>query len=101
MVGLYLDYGLDESYTPASLSLYVGTASDDLTLKHTLQVSEPVGWVELWNTDGTRGWCVKVEVGGMHQNGRDTHVRQVRVWGERGGGRQRMEGNQMTRTIKD
>ena len=86
MVGLYLDYGLDESYTPASLSLYIGTASDDLTLKHTLAISEPVGWVELWNTDGTKGWCVKVEVGGMHQNGRDTHVRQVRVWGERGGG---------------
>lgn len=38
--------------------------------------------MEIWVDEV--GFCVRVGVEGMHQNGRDTHVRQVRVWGEVG-----------------
>ena len=59
-------------------------SSQDLSPPHTITCLEPTGWVEIWVDEV--GFAARIGVEGMHQNGRDTHVRQVRVWGERGGG---------------
>ncbi|CAM9292055.1 unnamed protein product [Discosporangium mesarthrocarpum] len=73
------------------------------TLPHYLQMkelNEPVGWVELpvfaptstrvgaETVDGSgsdilRAHLLQICVVSMHQNGRDTHIRQVKVYGPR------------------
>jgi len=48
-VCLYLDYNLDESYTPKTLSIQVGMTTQDLTpaifpANTVVELTEPVGW---------------------------------------------------------
>jgi anaphase-promoting complex subunit 10 len=88
---LYLDYGADESYTPKKVSVSSGTSLHDLYDVAAVELNEPVGWVTLSLSDPEEegaGGCLRthllqVKVLAMHQNGRDTHVRQVRVLGPR------------------
>jgi len=127
-VGLYLDFKLDESYTPRHIILRSGTTSHDLQLLHEWEIEEPSGWIYFPvgyhhpykqqrrkrqrrkrrrgaggggniddededednnnNKNNNTSQCIKthflqVEIASMHQNGRDTHVRQVKVWGPR------------------
>mmetsp|Transcript_4027 Transcript_4027/g.5882 ORF Transcript_4027/g.5882 Transcript_4027/m.5882 type:complete len:184 (+) Transcript_4027:469-1020(+) len=97
-VGFYLDYKLDESYTPKKLSLRAGTTFHDLEEVHLLELEEPNGWVyipvgEICNHGGQgvlRAHFLQVEVLAMHQNGRDTHIRQVKVFGPRQSAAHRM-----------
>jgi len=104
-VAFYLDYKLDESYTPKKISIRAGTTFHDLAEIHSAELTEPSGWVTLplmvpqepsrvaraepEPLVPLRAWFVQVCVVSMHQNGRDTHIRQVKVFGERGqqGGR--------------
>ena len=84
----YLDYKLDESYTPKKLYIRHGTTFHDLRDFHTLELEEPTGWVKVDmvapNGDQElRTNFVQVCILAMHQNGRDTHVRQVQVYGPR------------------
>lgn len=46
-VGFYLDYKLDESYTPKKLSVRAGTTFHDLEEVHLLELEEPNGWIYL------------------------------------------------------
>lgn len=47
-VELYLDYAADESYTPASISVYAGCNEHDLRLVRRLRrLHEPQGWVRV------------------------------------------------------
>jgi len=97
-VGFFLDYKLDESYTPQKLSLRAGTTFHDLEEVHELELDEPNGWIyipvgEIANHGGQgvlRAHFLQIEVLAMHQNGRDTHIRQVKVFGPRQGGAHRM-----------
>ena len=112
-IDFYLDYKLDESYTPKKISIRTGTTFHDLTEIHLLELDEPDGWVSVRlvkSKDGTAGVLDVSSAGGsegsendgvssashclrshfiqvcvcsMHQNGRDTHVRQVKVFGPR------------------
>ena len=49
-VMIYLDYTLDESYTPKKLAVGVGMCRDDLAGAQTevVEFTEPNGWVEVW-----------------------------------------------------
>ena len=53
----------------------------------TVELSEPVGWVTLQLNDPTdrdkllRTHLLQLKVLSMHQNGRDTHIRQLKVLG--------------------
>jgi anaphase-promoting complex subunit 10 len=143
-IALYLDFTLDESYTPKKMKIRVGTTFHNLEEIRTVDVREPCGWVTipLWRkwgedvfdnildphgddndddeeggggettNDGTedgggrrknnkssnrvplwkrkpmRSHMVQISILSMHQNGRDTHVRQVKIFGPRdyGGG---------------
>jgi anaphase-promoting complex subunit 10 len=86
----YLDYGLDESYAPKKIRIKSGTTYHDLMEVSTIELNEPVGWttVELKSTDTDvpgplRTHLLQVQVIVMHQNGRDTHIRQIKVFGPR------------------
>ncbi|KAI7840503.1 hypothetical protein COHA_005802 [Chlorella ohadii] len=88
-VALYTDYKLDESYTPARVSIRVGNTFSDLREVRCIDLQEPQGWVvvPLPPEDNPeaylRGFLLQVAVLANHQNGRDTHIRQVRVFGPR------------------
>jgi anaphase-promoting complex subunit 10 len=119
---LYLDYSLDESYTPQQVLITYGLTTQDLqpavcnatTLSNTvIEFREPNGWCiiplcappdpldelladdddmhmtdsEASNNNKTttnrpiRAHLVEISVLNMHQNGRDTHVRGVQLFG--------------------
>jgi anaphase-promoting complex subunit 10 len=131
-VCLYLDYHLDESYTPKRIQVMAGMTSQDLTVawhpSHVqVELQEPVGWCILplssppdpldpppssstlnlevkedenfpldacydeygyaydsYNSRRlVRAHLIRICILSMHQNGRDTHVRQVQLYGPR------------------
>lgn len=117
-LAFYLDYNLDESYTPKRLSIRAGMTFHDLEEIKTAELNEPVGWcsIPLYRLPGEdpldddiddddddqndsdesgsrpilsgkrrpiRTHFVQICVASMHQNGRDTHVRQVKIFGPR------------------
>lgn len=46
-VALYLDYKLDESYTPKKISIRCGSTVHDLKEIHAQSIAEPNGWVTI------------------------------------------------------
>lgn len=90
-VAFYLDYQLDESYTPMCLSVRSGNTFHDLVEIETVDVNEPHGWVKvpLFGLDDQgqkqtlRTFFIQICIVSMHQNGKDTHVRQVKIYGPR------------------
>ncbi len=109
-IAFYLDYTQDESYTPKKISIRTGITFHDLEEIKEVELNEPVGWVsvplyaEPDPLDGdededddenenensqnrrrkpVRTFLLQVCVVSMHQNGRDTHVRQVKIFGPR------------------
>eukprot|EP00775_Hariotina_reticulata_P013199 gene13199-13330_t len=65
---IYLDYKADESYTPSRLAIRAGSTCHNLKDVCMVELREPIGWT-------------KVAVLANHQNGRDTHIRQVLLYG--------------------
>ena len=122
-IAMFLDFNLDESYTPKRMKIRVGETFHNLEEVRVVEFREPRGWcvIPLWNKwgedvldsildpdgdneedeeDGTDGsnnrkkkkvphWkrkplrthFVQIGVTSMHQNGRDTHIRQVKIFG--------------------
>eukprot|EP00882_Tetradesmus_deserticola_P016691 GHRQ01017843.1.p1 GENE.GHRQ01017843.1~~GHRQ01017843.1.p1 ORF type:complete len:181 (+),score=47.12 GHRQ01017843.1:565-1107(+) len=83
---VYLDFKSDESYTPSRLAVRVGSTHHDLKDVCIVELREPTGWVvvPLAATQASkqlRAFHVQVAVLANHQNGRDTHMRQVLVYG--------------------
>lgn len=83
-----LDHRLDESYTPAKVSVRAGTNPRDLKEIAATTLEEPAGWVvvPLHPPDGRdclAAHLLQVAIISNHQNGRDTHVRAVRVFAPR------------------
>ena len=109
-VALYLDYQLDESYTPKTIQLETGMTSQDLICasaqNQCMELHEPSGWVILpvysslehsaHNTahsqqqrqqqqmhTTSKAHLLRISILSMAQNGRDTHVRRVAIFAER------------------
>ncbi|KAH7621699.1 hypothetical protein Ndes2526B_g02513 [Nannochloris sp. 'desiccata'] len=88
-LALYIDYKLDESYTPQKISIRAGTRINDMKEVKSVELIEPHGWVLIPLTHHDTGlphikaFVLEVVVVSNHQNGRDTHVRQLRVFGPR------------------
>ena len=91
-VVVYVDYRNDESYTPQKISLRIGSSPSDLYEITEVELEEPQGWVviplngsgSMMSTSGfVRTHCLQLAVLSNHQNGRDTHLRQVKVFGPR------------------
>ncbi|GAB0189310.1 anaphase-promoting complex subunit 10 [Grus japonensis] len=97
---IYADYKSDESYTPSKISVRVGNNFHNLQeirLQHTicqaqgnsapakqLELVEPSGWIHVPLTDThkkpIRTFMIQIAVLANHQNGRDTHMRQIKVY---------------------
>jgi anaphase-promoting complex subunit 10 len=128
-VCLYLDYSLDESYTPKTVRVECGMTNQDLVpavhpSDMVIGLNEPSGWCiiplqsppdpldeeeeeedddEDNDNDNNgedkdekkkcnkidssrkmvRAHLIRISVDQMHQNGRDTHIRQVQLYGPR------------------
>ncbi|KNC48505.1 anaphase-promoting complex subunit 10 [Thecamonas trahens ATCC 50062] len=110
-LALHVDYRHDESYTPRTLSLRIGTNYHDLVELEVVELDQPAGWVviplrtaaaaaraarraealengeepdddDAADLDAVvRTNFLQVAVVSNHQNGRDTHIRQMRVFG--------------------
>ncbi|CAD7700693.1 unnamed protein product [Ostreobium quekettii] len=85
---LYLDFKLDESYTPNKIAIRAGNSYYDLKEIMQIDLEEPQGWVNIPLSMEETGDCLKalllqIAVLSNHQNGRDTHIRQIKVYGPR------------------
>ncbi|KAG4096389.1 anaphase promoting complex subunit 10 [Neocallimastix lanati (nom. inval.)] len=85
-IALLLDYKQDESYTPNKISLRAGTSFQDLQELQLFDLEEPQGWlyIKLYdNNKPLRTHLIQIAIISNHQNGKDTHVRQVKIYTER------------------
>ncbi|XP_010924286.1 anaphase-promoting complex subunit 10 isoform X2 [Elaeis guineensis] len=86
---LYVDFKLDESYTPSKISIRAGDGFHNLKEIKTVEFKKPVGWVHipLSGTDPRETFIhtfmLQLAVLSNHLNGRDTHVRQIKIYGPR------------------
>jgi len=84
VVCIYVDYTLDESYTPYKISIRAGNSYTDLQEIEQIEMDKPTGWVVISLKDGNeapiRACHIQIAVLGNHQNGRDTHLRQVKIY---------------------
>lgn len=89
-VALSLDHRLDESYTPARLSVRAGGSQRDLKEVALAELEEPCGWVVVplrppGGGKSLSAYLLQLAVISNHQNGRDTHVREAKVYAPRAG----------------
>ncbi|ERM95637.1 hypothetical protein AMTRI_Chr08g165620 [Amborella trichopoda] len=86
---LYVDFKLDESYTPSKISVRAGDGFHNLKEIKMVELRKPIGWVSiaLSGTDPRETFIntfmLQLAVLSNHLNGRDTHIRQIRVYGPR------------------
>ena len=87
-IRIFLDFEADESYTPTRITLLAGTGYHDLIPFSALEFAQPKGWIDVpldhvgGGADGKtlRAFLVQVRVVENHQNGKDTHVRGLKVY---------------------
>ncbi|GAW15039.1 hypothetical protein ANO14919_044470 [Xylariales sp. No.14919] len=85
---LYLDYELDESYTPTKIQITAGTGPNLTIPFTTMELNTPKGWIDIpiagagGGPDGNSLCCffVRVIILENHQNGKDTHIRGIKVY---------------------
>ncbi|BFZ59392.1 hypothetical protein YB2330_000401 [Saitoella coloradoensis] len=87
-LSIYTDYKQDESYTPNKIGIKAGTGFHDLQEVIVIDMNEPTGWTHVPLGDfGNKGMLrlhlIQVCILGNHQNGKDTHVRNVKVFSPR------------------
>jgi anaphase-promoting complex subunit 10 len=95
---VYLDFDLDESYTPTLIRFAAGTGYHDLQEFSAMRFEQPRGWIDVdWEGVGDGGgdaggddegdgapplrcMLVQVRVCENHQNGKDTHLRGLQLF---------------------
>ncbi|XP_071915073.1 anaphase-promoting complex subunit 10-like isoform X6 [Coffea arabica] len=89
LVVLYVDFKLDESYTPSKISIRAGDGFHNLKEIKAIELVKPAGWVyiSLSGNDPretfVNTFMLQIAILSNHLNGRDTHVRQIKVYGPR------------------
>jgi anaphase-promoting complex subunit 10 len=84
-ISFYVDYMVDESYTPSKLVVYSGTGYHDLQQVSTLELQEPRGWSHIMmntvRSDGViKTFLVRLAILANHQHGKDTHIRALKLY---------------------
>lgn len=87
-IRFYVDYNQDESYTPTNIVFHGGTGHHDLTQFAEMPLVNPVGWQDVPLADCGGGpdghslscWIVQVHIKENHQNGKDTHIRGIKIY---------------------
>ncbi|XP_049360552.1 anaphase-promoting complex subunit 10 isoform X1 [Solanum verrucosum] len=89
LVVLYVDFKLDESYTPGKISIRAGDGFHNLKEIKAVELVKPTGWmhISLSGNDPretfVNTFMLQIAVLSNHLNGRDTHIRQIKVYGPR------------------
>ncbi|KAG6773920.1 hypothetical protein POTOM_021264 [Populus tomentosa] len=79
LVVLYVDFKLDESYTPSKISIRAGDGFHNLKEIKTMELVKPTGWVYLSLSGNdpretfVNTFMLQIAVLSNHLNGRDTH----------------------------
>lgn len=94
-IRVYLDFDLDESYTPTLIKFAAGTGYNDLQEFSSMRFEQPRGWIDVdWEGVGDppddendvdqapmlRCMLVQVRICENHQNGKDTHLRGLQIF---------------------
>ncbi|SCV04707.1 LAME_0H20604g1_1 [Lachancea meyersii CBS 8951] len=85
-LALFLSLAIDESYTPQVIKVYAGHSCSDATHYKTLEVRNVNGWIALTFEDNRpqdrllKCQYLRIEIPVNHENGKDTHLRGVRVY---------------------
>ena len=86
-IHFYLDYHLDESYTPKKIEIKAGSNINDLESVVEFELNEPNEWIKipliLPGGKLLKAFMLQIRLLSMHQNGRDTHVRSVKIFGSK------------------
>ncbi|KAI2467830.1 anaphase-promoting complex, subunit 10-domain-containing protein [Annulohypoxylon bovei var. microspora] len=85
---LYLDYELDESYTPTKIQITGGWSPNFTIPFTTMELNTPKGWIDVPIAGAGGGpdgnslccWFVRIIILENHQNGKDTHLRGIKVY---------------------
>ncbi|KAI0324675.1 anaphase-promoting complex subunit 10 [Cubamyces sp. BRFM 1775] len=90
-LSVFLCYPLDDSYTPANIGIRAGTGQVDIQDLRIVSLERPDGWVTFDicmepNEDGDGFkhidvYVIQIYIMNNHMNGKDTHVRGVKVLG--------------------
>eukprot|EP01132_Coremiostelium_polycephalum_P002864 gene2864-3559_t len=83
---IFSDIKLDESYTPSKISIKAGTTFHDLQEIITTDLGEPSGWINIplhLNNKPLKANLLQISILANHQNGRDTHIRQIKIYGKK------------------
>ena len=81
----YVDFDEDETYTPSRVCVRVGSTPSETVPAAVKDLEQPKGWVVIPLTVGSQQWhvfIVELCILANHQNGRDTHVRQCKIFGK-------------------
>lgn len=87
-VAIFVDYQRDESYTPSHITVSAGTCEYDLIDAADFQLENPSGWVSLDLTKARfdkclKCFCLRLSIRSNHQNGKDTHIRSIKIYTKR------------------
>jgi len=90
-VALLLAFRMDDSYTPAQICIRAGTGANDIQDIRLVTFEKPNGWIEMdmspEPTDDGEGFkplhafIVQIIILANHMNGKDTHIRGMKVLG--------------------
>ncbi|KAG7696886.1 hypothetical protein KL930_002664 [Ogataea haglerorum] len=84
-LSFYFNYQLDESYTPSKILVLAGSGEHDLMEVSSKEFFEPSGWQHVF-FKGVRSdnllkcYLIKICFLSNHQNGKDSHVRSLKVF---------------------
>jgi anaphase-promoting complex subunit 10 len=95
---IYLNFDLDESYTPTMIRFAAGTGYHDLQEFSVMRFEQPKGWIPVdWEGVGIIGedpdeplpplrcMLVQIRICENHQNGKDTHLRGFQIFAQDAG----------------
>lgn len=88
-IRFFVDYNEDESYTPTSIKFYGGWSPNTLEQFAQIRLENPTGWQDVPLTGAGGGpdgnsvctYVVVMEITENHQNGKDTHIRGIKLYG--------------------
>eukprot|EP00055_Hartaetosiga_balthica_P012823 m.63511 g.63511 ORF g.63511 m.63511 type:complete len:210 (+) comp8073_c1_seq2:57-686(+) len=82
-ISVYVDFEQDESYTPQQITIKIGNHGHDMRDVKVIQAGEATGFLVIplgaTEKDSIKTFVVRLEVNSNHQNGRDTHIRMMRI----------------------
>ncbi|UKZ88468.1 uncharacterized protein TrAFT101_004226 [Trichoderma asperellum] len=87
-IRFYVDYNEDESYTPTKIIFKSGTSENNLIQFAAMNMESPVGWQQVplagvgGEPDGNTlvSWVLQMQILENHQNGKDTHLRGIKIY---------------------